>query len=392
MTTITRKVYDPEGSEISALGLPCTTVTESFEGSVASSNGKISIDDAYDLEEIEIDDNHSSGILTMIANIANVQAQDRYYNTPSPIIDVISVDSVENTNIDECVRISPTLIDSSNIEVCGVKVRNVYNCSDIYASFMFNDENCMYKVLTTSQASRFISINNNLPYDEGVTIDISNGGIDSVSASGVVHIMIAIMYKYDLDQYVDVCRISVYCDKFIPSFLIDATKKMPVSFSALYDAYLDNPYPTKRIVYIHSDKWQVSDLVSNPSPSTHYGVWESTSRQVPRCDDKLRIYIFGEEGEIKLFVTSYAEAGYDMCVLGELDVSCSRDEWTYSTKDNNKRGDSISNYKQFSYTIPDKKLHFIDVNYITDNSAYALDDRGYVVFGKEYGIVVTDFE
>lgn len=82
-TTITRKEYDAAGAG-TVLGLGCTTKSEEFDGAV--SVGGISIDDAFNVDEIALDASgvaatspmaKSTGIMSLAANIASVKLQPR---------------------------------------------------------------------------------------------------------------------------------------------------------------------------------------------------------------------------------------------------------------------------------------------------------------------------
>lgn len=73
-TKIIRKQYDPSGTE-NILNIPYKTVVEYFDGSIQSD--RYSISDAYNINNINIEDDHSNGLISLTTKILAIKQQDR---------------------------------------------------------------------------------------------------------------------------------------------------------------------------------------------------------------------------------------------------------------------------------------------------------------------------
>ena len=77
MTNLTRYEYDENGNEL-IIGVPVTSVTDQWDGEVNASG--IQIQDAYNMENIQITGNSSAKQLTLLSQILNVKSQQRLIN------------------------------------------------------------------------------------------------------------------------------------------------------------------------------------------------------------------------------------------------------------------------------------------------------------------------
>lgn len=125
---IEKKIYDPNGTE-THFGLPCTTIVEEWEGEVESASLKIN--DAYFVENINIDDNNSNSIYPLLFKIYDVQKQNRH--TPQyftkPIVRGYGFNADGSTNYGEQLEEALVEIPSSNMSYCGQKIKGAYRCS-----------------------------------------------------------------------------------------------------------------------------------------------------------------------------------------------------------------------------------------------------------------------
>ena len=99
MATIVRKKQDSEGIK-KFLGVPYKNVFNSFDSEITSEG--LTIQDAFSIQEINIDDDHSTGVLSLLSDIVTVKRQERLQVTDftAPQMEALQVayDAITDSN------------------------------------------------------------------------------------------------------------------------------------------------------------------------------------------------------------------------------------------------------------------------------------------------------
>ena len=172
MTTIERKVYDADGSEV-VLGVPCVSVSIDWDGEVNASS--LHIDDAFGIGSIDISDDHSSGIYRMLADIISIQRQDRKQGV-SIAVPVVSGKSDAGGSSHESVL---SAVDADDVLVDGIRVSALYSSDDVRLSCVQSSASFgmpVYKVIPADKAAALNALfADSLPVTDGVEVDVLSG-------------------------------------------------------------------------------------------------------------------------------------------------------------------------------------------------------------------------
>lgn len=174
MTEVIRKVYDPDGTE-SVLGLPCRTVVEEFDGEVQV--GNIHIQDAFNVNEINITDDHSTGVMPLLAKIVEVKMQERcilsdirvkIYGYPIKEDGTIDTDveMVEDT-LTEVNLSEPFIIDGIKVDKI-LKVSGNYIYAKHEVQVIMDNRSTMdgYKIEGAAECAMKLITKEDLPFDD----------------------------------------------------------------------------------------------------------------------------------------------------------------------------------------------------------------------------------
>lgn len=172
MTTIERKVYDADGSEV-VLGVPCVSVSTDWDGEVNASS--LHIDDAFGIKSIDISDDHSTSIYRMLADIISIQRQDRKQGAKLAA-PVVSGKTDAGGGSHESVLSS---VDANGVKVDGIRVSALYSSDDVRLSYVQSSASFgmpVYKVIPADKAAALNALfADSLPVTDAVEVDVLSG-------------------------------------------------------------------------------------------------------------------------------------------------------------------------------------------------------------------------
>lgn len=129
MITIERKEYNENGTEY-ILNIPVSTKIDYWKGSINSNT--YNIEDAYNIESINITDNYSTGILSLLEKILKTKQQERLIPTDIKLIKSFSgPECLPNNSVNFDINLidEPIEINLQNLQINGIPVLKGYKCS-----------------------------------------------------------------------------------------------------------------------------------------------------------------------------------------------------------------------------------------------------------------------